>query len=79
MYFDTSRVGLGCAFMQNGNVIAYSSKHIKIQKRNYPTHDLELVVVMFALKIFCHYIYDVYVDVFNNLKIKDVVGVTQGL
>ena len=68
VYFDTSRVGLGCAFMQNENVIAYSSKHLKIQKRNYPTHDLELAVVVFALKIRRHYLYGVNVVVFTNHK-----------
>ena len=79
VYCDASRVGLGSVLMQQGTVIPYVSSQLKVHERNYPTHDLELVVVMFALKIFCHYIYDVHVDVFSNLKIKDVVGVTQGL
>ena len=51
VYFDASRVGLGCVLMQNDKVIAYASRQLKVHEKNYPTHDLELVVVVFALKI----------------------------
>ena len=51
VYCDASRVGLGCVLMQNGKVIAYASKQLKNHEKNYPTHDLELTVVVFALKI----------------------------
>ena len=51
MYCDTPRVGLGCVLMQNGKVIAYASCQLKKHEQNYPTHDLEMAVVVFALKI----------------------------
>ena len=51
VYNDASRNGLGCVLMQDGKVIAYASRQLKDYEKNYPTHDLELVVVVFALKI----------------------------
>ncbi|GKB16905.1 putative reverse transcriptase domain-containing protein [Tanacetum coccineum] len=55
VYCDTSGLGLGCVLMQRGKVIAYASKHLKIHEKNYTTHDLELGAVVFALKIWRHY------------------------
>ena len=55
IYCDAYRVGLGCVLMQRGKVIAYVSTQLKVHKKNYPTHDLELAVVVFALKIWIHY------------------------
>ncbi|WMV08906.1 hypothetical protein MTR67_002291 [Solanum verrucosum] len=43
-------------------------EELKIHEKNYPTHDLELVVVVFALKIWLHYLYGVHVDAFTNQK-----------
>ena len=54
--------------MQNGKVISYASSQPKMNERNYPTHDLELAVVVFGLKIWRHYIYGVHVDVFTDHK-----------
>ena len=51
VYSDASRQGLGCVLMQNGRVIAYASRQLKKHEQNYPTHDLELAAVVFALKI----------------------------
>ena len=68
MYCDASRVGLGCVLMQNGKVIAYASRQLKVHEKNYPTHDLELAVVVFALKIWHHYIYGVHMDVCTDHK-----------
>ncbi|XP_028125313.1 uncharacterized protein LOC114322231 [Camellia sinensis] len=48
---DASYKGLGCILMQNGWVITYASGQLKPHERNYPTHDLELAIVVFALKI----------------------------
>ncbi|WMV46788.1 hypothetical protein MTR67_040173 [Solanum verrucosum] len=61
-------VGLGCVLMQNGKVIAYASSQLKIHKKNYLTHDLELAAIIFALKIWRHYLYGVHVDVFTDHK-----------
>ena len=57
--------------MQHGRVIAYASRQLKDYEKNYPTHDLELVVVVFALKIWKHYLYGVHCDIYTdhqNLK-----------
>ena len=57
MYNDASRIGLGCVLMQDGKVVAYASRQLKLHEKNYPTYDLELVVVVFGLKIWRHYLY----------------------
>jgi hypothetical protein len=54
VYYDASHKGLGCVLMQNGKVIAYASRQLKIHEQNYTTHDLELGAVVFALKIWRH-------------------------
>ena len=51
IYSDASRKGLGCVLMQHGKVIAYASRQLKNYEQNYPTYDLELAAVVFALKI----------------------------
>ncbi|GKC83230.1 putative reverse transcriptase domain-containing protein [Tanacetum coccineum] len=56
VYYDASNQGLGCVLMQRGKVIAYASRKLKIHEKNYTTHDLELGVVVFALKIWRHYL-----------------------
>ncbi|GJV10696.1 putative reverse transcriptase domain-containing protein [Tanacetum coccineum] len=56
VYCDTSGLRLGCVLMQRGKVIAYASRQLKIHEKNYTTHDLELGVVVFALKIWRHYL-----------------------
>ena len=43
--------------MQEGKVVAYASRQLKSHEKNYPTHDLELAVIVFALKIWRHYLY----------------------
>ena len=57
IYSDASKMGLGCVLMQNGKVIAYGSRQLKIHEVNYPTHDLELAAIIFALKSWRHYLY----------------------
>ena len=68
VYSDASGTGLGCVLMQNGKVIAYASRQLKIHERNYPTHDLELAIVVFALKIWRHYLYEEQFKVFIDHK-----------
>ncbi|GJU63243.1 putative reverse transcriptase domain-containing protein [Tanacetum coccineum] len=54
--------------MQNEKVIAYASRQLKIHKKNYTTHDLELGAVVFALKIWRHYMYGTKCTVFTDHK-----------
>ena len=68
MYYDASQVGCGCVLMEDGNVIAYASRKLKIHKKNYPNHDLELATMVFSLKHWRHYLCCVHVDVFTNNK-----------
>jgi hypothetical protein len=56
IYCDASGQGLGYALMQDGHVVAYVSRELSKHEVKYPTHDLELVVVVHALKIWRHYI-----------------------
>lgn len=51
VYIDAFGTGLGCVLFQNGRVVAYASRQLKSHEKNYPTHDLELAVMVFALKI----------------------------
>ncbi|KAL0543925.1 hypothetical protein IC582_019030 [Cucumis melo] len=51
VYIDALKKGLGCVLMQQGKVVAYASRQLKSHEHNYPTHDLELAAVVFALKI----------------------------
>ena len=50
VYTDASKEGLGCVLMQYGKVVAYAARKLKTHEMNYPTHDLELTAVVFALK-----------------------------
>ena len=54
--------------MQRGKVIAYATRKLKEHEKNYPTHELKLAAVVFALKIWRHYLYGVHVDVFTDHK-----------
>ena len=67
-FSDAFRVVLGCVLVPHGNFIAYASRQLKVYEKNYPTHDLELAAVVFALKILRHYLYGVHVDVYTNHK-----------
>ena len=51
IFSDASLNGLGCVLMQEGKVVAYASRQLKLHEKNYPTHDLELATIVFALKI----------------------------
>jgi hypothetical protein len=92
IYCDASRQGLGCVLMQEGHVIAYASRQLRKHELHYPTHDLELAVVVHALKIWRHYIMgtkcQIYTDQESEVHLYSegsqsetapLVGVDQGL
>ena len=54
--------------MQDGKVVAYASRQLRVHERNYPTHDLELAAVVFVLKIWRHYLYGSRFEVFSDHK-----------
>ncbi|KAJ0857320.1 putative nucleotidyltransferase, Ribonuclease H [Helianthus annuus] len=66
VYCDASNLGLGCVLMQRDKVIAYASPQLKIHEKNYTTHDLELGAVIFALKIWRHYLYGTKCTIFTD-------------
>ncbi|GKD10299.1 putative reverse transcriptase domain-containing protein [Tanacetum coccineum] len=68
IYCDALIKGLGAVLMQREKVIAYASRQLKIHKKNYTTHDLELREVVFALKIWRHYLYGTKCTVFTDHK-----------
>ncbi|GJU71432.1 hypothetical protein Tco_1262837 [Tanacetum coccineum] len=68
VYCDASHKGLGAVLMQKEKVIAYASRQLKIHEKNYTTHDLELGVVVFALKMWRHYLYGTKCVVFTDHK-----------
>jgi hypothetical protein len=66
VYCDASGQGLGCVLMQDGHVVAYASRQLRKHEETYPTHDLEVAIVVHASKIWRHYIIgkrcEVYLD-----------------
>ena len=68
VYCDTSIQGLSCVLMQREKVIAYASRQLKIHEKNYTTHDLELGAVVFALKIWRHYLYGTKCTIYTDHK-----------
>ncbi|GJW19090.1 putative reverse transcriptase domain-containing protein [Tanacetum coccineum] len=68
VYCDASIKGLGAVLMQRMKVIAYASRQLKIHEKNYTPHDLELGAVVFALKIWRHYLYGMKCVVFTDHK-----------
>ena len=67
-YSDASGIGLGCVLMQDGKVVAYAFRQLKPHEQNYPTHDLELAAVVFALKIWRHYLYGEKCRIYTDHK-----------
>ena len=57
VYCDASKAGLGCILMKSGRIVAYGSRQLKNHEQNYPTHDMELATIVFAYKIWRHYLY----------------------
>ena len=68
IFSDASLNGLGCVLMQEGKVVAYASRQLKPHEKNNPTHDLELAAIVFALKIWRHYLYGEKCFIYTNHK-----------
>ena len=68
LYCDVSKDGRGCVLMQSGRVVAYGFRQLKNHEHNYHTHDLELAAIVFALKIWHHYLYGENFEVFSDHK-----------
>jgi len=69
IYGDASWRGLGCVLIQHGHVIAYASRQLKPHEKNYPTHDMELASVIFALKIWRYFLLGDQMLIYTNYKI----------
>ena len=68
IFSDASLNGLGCVLMQDGEVVAYASRKLKPHEKNYPTHDFELAAIVFALKIWRHYLYGAKCFIYTDHK-----------
>ena len=68
VFCDASLQGLGCVLMQEGHVVAYASRQLKPHEHNYPTHDLELAAVVYALKKWRPYLFGNRCEIFSDHK-----------
>jgi hypothetical protein len=68
IYCDASRQGLGCVLMQDGKLVSYTSRQLRKHEENYPTHDLELAIVVHALKIWRHYLIGHRCEIYSDHK-----------
>jgi hypothetical protein len=66
VYCDASGTGLGGVLMQEGRVISYSLRQLKSHEEHYPTHDLELVAVVMALRTWRHYLLGDVVHIYTD-------------
>jgi hypothetical protein len=53
---DAYKEGLGGVLMQDGQVITYISRKLRRHEENYATHNLELLAIIYALKVWRHYL-----------------------
>ena len=72
IFSDALLNGLKCVLMQEGKVVTYASMQLKLHYKNYPMHDLELATILFALKMWRHYLYGVRV---SSTPIKKVLSI----
>ena len=68
VYCDASGIGIRCVLMQEGRVIDFASRELKRHEEHYPTHDLELAVVVHALKIKRHYLLGSNCNIYTDHK-----------
>lgn len=67
-FCDSLKKGLYGVLMKNGQVVAYASRQLISHEENYPTHDLEIVVIVFALKMWQHCLFRVRFKLFSDHK-----------
>ena len=68
IHSDASGRGMGYLLMQRGRVIPFASRQLKPHEKNYPTHDLKLAAVIFALKVWRRYLLGERVEIFTDHK-----------
>ena len=68
VFTDASGTGLGCVLMQEGKVVSYASRQLRPRERRYPTHDLELAAVVFAFKVWRHYLFGERFELYTDHK-----------
>jgi hypothetical protein len=68
VYCNASSTGLGCILMQEGHMIVYSSHQLRPHEEHYSTHDLELAVVVHALRTWRHYLLENVAHIFTDHK-----------
>nr|GEX66029.1 retrotransposable element Tf2 [Tanacetum cinerariifolium] len=68
VYYDASLKGFGAVLMQREKVIAYASRQLKKHEENYMTRDLKLGAVVFALRLWRHYLYGTKCTVYTDHK-----------
>jgi hypothetical protein len=68
IYYDAFGQGLGCVLLQHGHIVVYASRQLRKHQEKYPTHDLELAILIHALKIWRHYIFNKRCEVYSDHK-----------
>jgi len=68
VYSDASGTGLGCVLIQDEKIIAYGSRQLRRHEQKYQTHDLKLAAIIYALKLWRHYLYGEQFEIFTNHK-----------
>ena len=68
IYYDASKQGLGVVLMKYNKVVVYALHQLKEYETRYPTHDIELTAVVFALKIWKYYFYGLHYKVYTDYK-----------
>ena len=77
IYCDAARQGLGCVLMQERRVIAYASRQVHSHEENYPVHDLELAAVIYALKLWRHYLLGIVVRSSSIMRVLSIYLLSQ--